>query len=52
MSLVGAGPSRTIVTGNDSRVIDPDVNMVGGVTNTISGVSISGVTITGGKHDT
>jgi large repetitive protein len=48
VSLVGASSASTIIDGNNSsRVLDLDATLTGGVTN-----SISGLTITGGKDDT
>ncbi|MCW2542249.1 MAG: hypothetical protein JWN95_3974 [Frankiales bacterium] len=43
VSLVGAGAASTIINaGGNSRVIDLDRNLVGGVTATISGLTITG----------
>ena len=48
ISLVGAGAGSTVISGNNaSRVLDLDKNLTGGVT-----TSISGVTITGGADST
>jgi hypothetical protein len=48
VNLVGAGSASTILDGaGQSRVLDLDANIVGGVNN-----SISGLTITGGATDT
>ena len=48
VNLVGAGSASTILDGaGHSRVLDLDTNIVGGVNN-----SISGLTITGGADDT
>jgi hypothetical protein len=48
VSLVGAGSASTIIDGNhNSRVLDFDPSTVGGITN-----SISGVTITNGRDGT
>src|ERR1700712_5137170 len=43
ISLIGAGAASTIVSaGGASRVIDLDKNLVGGVSTTISGMTITG----------